>query len=371
MKDKLNIGIVGAGGFAAFASKNFLHVPGVRIVAVTDINKAAAEKLATENNATIYNDLETFLANENIDLVYIATPPYLHFQQSKMALLAGKHVICEKPAALRTSEAEELCSLAASHQLLYAVNLMQRYNPLYDVVDKIVKKKILGDFLHGFFENYASDENLDATHWFWNETKSGGIFIEHGVHFFDMFSGWLGEGKVVNAVQLKGPAIKENITDRVQATVLYNEGTVNFYHGFDQPGLLDRQELRLQFERGELTLYEWIPVKMKLHALVTDDELNLIKEIVGEFVIVEEKQLQPGNKKVKGRFVEINFDKEVTLECGNIADKQNCYGQLLISMLTDQWNWIKDHNHKRVIDGSNAVESLRMAVEATEIAQIF
>ena len=80
---------------------------------------------------------------------------------------------------------------------------------------------------------------------------------------------------------------------------------------------------------------------------------------------------QPGNQKVKGRFVEINFDKEITLECGNVAEKQNRYGQLLISMLTDQWNWIKDHNHKRTIDESNAVESLRMAEQATKIAQKF
>lgn len=81
-----------------------------------------------------------------------------------MALLAGKHVICEKPAALKTTEAEELTSLAMSKQLLYVVKLMQRYNPLYTVVESIVKEKVLGDFLHGFFENYASDENLNPDH---------------------------------------------------------------------------------------------------------------------------------------------------------------------------------------------------------------
>ena len=124
-------------------------------------------------------------------LVYIATPPFLHYQQSKMALLAGKHVICEKPAALHVKEAEELVRLAKSSNLLYVVNLMQRYNPLYDIVKKIIDEKLLGNFLHGFFENYASDENLKCDHWFWDEEKSGGIFIEHGVHFFDMFSGWL------------------------------------------------------------------------------------------------------------------------------------------------------------------------------------
>ncbi len=368
--EALNIGIIGAGTFAEFAIKSFLQIPGIQIIAVTDINEAVAEKMAKEINAVVYTDVDAFLENENIDLVYIATPPFLHYQQSKMALIAGKHVICEKPAALKTSEAAELHSLAASHQLLYVVNLMQRYNPLYEVVNRIVKEKILGNFLHGFFENYASDENLSEDHWFWDETKSGGIFIEHGVHFFDMFSGWLGKGEVVNALQMQRPAVNEKIIDRVQATVLYKDGVVNFYHGFDQPKILDRQEMRLQFERGEITLYEWVPVKMKLHGLVLDEQLKFLKEIVGESSIVYHDETI-GNKKVKGRFAEINFDKEITMECGDVTEKQNRYGQLLIRMLADQWNWIKNHNHKRIINEDNAVESLRMAEQATKIAQNF
>ena len=367
----LNIGVVGTGGFAAFAVKAFLQISGVKIIAVFDINKELAAQMAKDNQATVYADLETFLENENIDVVYIATPPFLHYQQSRMALLAGKHVICEKPAALKTSDAEDLCSLAVSSNLLYVVNLMQRYNPLYNVVNKIVKGKLLGNFLHGFFENYASDENLDADHWFWDETKSGGIFIEHGVHFFDMFSGWLGEGKVVNALHLKRPIANGKIIDRVQSTVLYKDGLVNFYHGFDQPEILDRQEMRLQFERGEVTLYGWVPVKMKLHGLVQDEQLKFLKELVVDFSIIEHSNTGTTNQKVGGRSVEIKFDKEITLECGNVANKQNRYGQLLISMLTDQWNWIRDRNHKRVINDSNAVESLKMAEQAAKIAQEF
>ncbi len=367
----LNIGVIGAGGFAAFAVKAFLQISGVNITAVFDINKEISARMAKGNNANVFDNLETFLENKNIDLVYIATPPFLHYQQSKMALIAGKHVICEKPAALKTSEARELCSLAASHQLLYVVNLMQRYNPLYEVVNKIIKEKILGNFLHGFFENYASDENLGADHWFWDETKSGGIFIEHGVHFFDMFSGWLGEGNVLNALQIQRPTVKEKIIDRVQSTVLYKEGTVNFYHGFDQPDVLDRQEMRLQFERGEITLYEWVPVKMKLHGLVKNEKIKYLEELVGASSIVYYNQKKPGEQKVKGRAVEIVFDKEIMLDFGNVAEKQNRYQQLLVSMLTDQWTWIKDHNHKRVIDDSNAVESLKIAEQATEISQFF
>jgi len=368
LENKLNIGVVGAGSFSAFAVHAFLKIEGVQIIAATDINKQNAMQFAKTFNAIVSDDISSLLQNEQIDLIYIATPPFLHYRQSKMALLAGKHVICEKPAALKTREAEELAFLAASNELLYVVNLMQRYNPMYEIVSKIINRKVLGNFLHGFFENYASDENLKAEHWFWDETKSGGIFIEHGVHFFDMFSGWLGKGVVLNALTLKR-SDNIRIIDRAQATLMYKDGTVNFYHGFDQPMILDRQEMRLLFERGEITLYEWIPVKMKLHGLLTHKQLKYIQDITGRSEIIYKGEVQTKNKKVTGRFKEIIFDKEITLELVNENGKQKTYEQLLINMLVDQWNWIKDHDHKRIIEDSNAVESLSLAEQATMISK--
>jgi predicted dehydrogenase len=366
---KLDVGILGAGGFAHFAATAFLECAGIKIVAINDINETAANEMAEAFYAKSYLDFETFLKDESIDLVYIATPPCLHYQQSKQALLAGKHVICEKPAALRTVEAEELAALADANQLLYVVNLMQRYNPLYASVKNIIEEKLAGNFLHGFFENYASDEFLDINHWFWNKSKSGGIFIEHGVHFFDMFSGWFGEGKVLNAFQLKRSFFENEIVDRVQATVLYNQAAVNFYHGFDQPKILDRQEMRLLFELGEITLYEWIPVRMKLHGLFKREQLERLKELLKDFSIEYHKKSEPLTKKVKGRFNEIIFEEHVTIEYGNTSEKQNRYKEMLKAMISDQWNWIKDRKHIRVIDSANAVESLRIAEQATLVAQ--
>lgn len=369
--EELNIGVIGAGSFAEFSVNSFKKIKGIEIIAVTDLNQQAAFKLGNKHGAIVYPDPETLLENKRIDLIYIATPPSFHFEQTKLALLAGKHVICEKPAALTTEDAEELYSLASSKQLLYVVNLMQRYNPLFKAVDVLIKHKVLGNFLHGYFENYASDENLLPSHWFWDESKSGGIFIEHGVHFFDLFSGWLGKGKVLSSVQISRPGIEEKIVDRVQATVLYEEGLVNFYHGFDQPNILDRQEMRLQFERGEITLNGWIPVKMVFHGLIKRDQFYLLKEHMSGSLAMYEDENPSTGKKVTGRFREIYFDYEVTLSTGDISDKQPRYTQLLTEMLSDQWNWIKDHTHLRVIDGSNAVESLRMAEQASKISQKF
>src|SRR5688572_5869043 len=112
--NQLNIGIVGAGGFASFASHAFLKVEGVKIKGVYDIDAGSARKLAGEINGTAFTQYQELLDDADIDLIYIGTPPYLHYQQSLQALQSGKHVICEKPAALYTGEAEELASLARS-----------------------------------------------------------------------------------------------------------------------------------------------------------------------------------------------------------------------------------------------------------------
>lgn len=369
MKNELNIGIGGAGGFAAFASKAFSKIPGINIIAVADVNLSGAEKFAAAWGAEPYAHFESFLENKHIDLVYIATPPFLHYEQSKKALLAGKHVICEKPAALTWKEAEALRFLAKSSNRLYVVNLMQQYNPLFALIKTVIDERLLGDFLHGFFENYASDAALPLTHWFWDEGRSGGIFIEHGVHFFDLFEGWFGKGKMVHAVGLRRPGTETPIYDRVHATAIYSGAAVSFYHAFDQPALLEKQELRLVFERGEINLYGWIPVKLKLTGLLQTHHLKRLKELMPAASVVHTDGPLMKDKKVQGRAKEINFNQQVIIEQGSASEKEERYSSMVTAMMQDQWNWIRDRNHKRVIDDSNAVNSLKMAEEATQMAQ--
>ena len=135
-------------------------------------------------------------------------------------------MICEKPLALDLRQADE--PIAASHlnRVLLIANLLQRYNPLFSIIRRLIDGRCLGEFLHGYIENYASDEGLGPEHWFWDYSKSGGIFIEHGVHFFDLFEGWLGPGVVVAAQR----TLRRNtqIEEQVQCTVRYSQGAGQF-----------------------------------------------------------------------------------------------------------------------------------------------
>jgi predicted dehydrogenase len=367
MNKPINIAVVGVGQFAYFAVGEFVKITGVKLIGGYDENEKNAAKLKDiDESAKIYSSLEALCSDPEVDLVYIATPPYLHYSQSKIALYAGKHVICEKPAATKLVEAEELRVFAKEKNLLYVVNLMQRYNSLYSIVSHLILKKVLGEFLHGFFENYASDEFLPKEHWFWDEEKSGGIFIEHGVHFFDMFSGWLGEGKVVSSQKIlrKGHT---NVWDKVQAVVKYGNGIMNFYHGFDQPRIMDRQEMRLLFEKGEITLYEWVPTQLKMTALCTEEDLKALKQIFPKATIeklesFDELQISKGN------FKNIKYKYKIKLDTGNDTQKQNLYKELVMSMFIDQMTWINDNTHIRKINQDNAINSLKIAERSEQLA---
>jgi hypothetical protein len=366
----MKTGIVGAGAFAMFSIDAFLRDDNISVAGVVDVDSARAGAFARKYQTRIYGSLDEMLGDADIDLIYISTPPNLHYEQSKAVLLAGKHVICEKPAALLPYHAGELYDLAEKKGLLYVVNLMQRYNPLYQKVKKLIESKMLGGFLHGYFENYASDESLSPDHWMWKPEISGGIFIEHSVHFFDMFAGWLGEGKIISSQKIKRPGIDRAIFSRVQAVGLYNGGIVNLYHGFDQPKRMDRQELRLLFERGEVTLQEWVPIRATVTALITDDEEQNWQELFPGATI-EEIERYSGDKRIcYGNFREYVIDKKIRLEYGKDARKEDIYQYILREMITDQVKWINDRSHKRVITGLNGVISLKMAWEAENQAQI-
>lgn len=365
-----NLAILGAGNFSRFALPVFLQHDNINFLGVFDPVREKAEAFQSKFGGKAYEELSGILNDDKVNLVYIASPPAFHYQDSKSCLSAGKHVICEKPAALRPGEVQELIHLAQQNNLLYVVNLMQRYNPLFLIVKEIVKSQLLGKFLHGFFENYASDENMPPDHWFWNENKSGGIFIEHAVHFFDLFEGWLGDGQLLSSYEIhrKDSPIEKLAADRVQAVVQYDSGMVNMYHGFDQPNEMDRQEIRLVFERGNINLYEWVPTTLLVDALVTDEQLKAIQLLMPGSELNTVKEFKGEQEYMAGRFQKIKANKRINLK-HSTHNKSTVYKNLLYSMIEDQLAWLDDRKHPRRITEQNALNSLEIAEKAHSSAK--
>ena len=366
-KSVYSIGVVGCGGFALFASEVFARIPGVRIVAAADTFQPAADSLAQRFEGARVLPVEEIVRQSDVDLVYIATPPYLHHRQALLALKAGKHVICEKPLALNLDQADEMIAAARERGLVLVANLMQRYNPLSDAVKTVIDSKVLGDVVHGYFENYASDERLESDHWFWDAKQSGGIFLEHAVHFFDLFNKWLGMGAVEAAQACVRPGT--TLEDQVQCTVRYGGGAlVNSYHGFTQVNRMDRQELRLLFERGDVTLHEWVPTRLHLRGVVNEAARRELLDLFPGAELLNIAEYSPDERACRGRHKDYEVDYRIEMIVGQDVDKGERYAAMVRAMLEDQLAWIRDPVHARRLTAQNGRDSLAMAIEATRLA---
>lgn len=116
----MNVGMVGVGCISGIYLKNLHEVfHELRLVAVCDLIRERAEKAQKEYNVPkLYDTMEELFADPEIDIVLNLTRPYQHYQVSKAALLAGKHVYSEKPLGADLAEGEELVALAKEKGLV-------------------------------------------------------------------------------------------------------------------------------------------------------------------------------------------------------------------------------------------------------------
>jgi predicted dehydrogenase len=363
----LGLGVIGCGGFGLFALQQFTQTPGVRFVGMAGTHQPASVAAAARFGVENVDDLDELLGRDDVDLIYIATPPFLHYSQAMAALEAGKHVIVEKPLAMTVREADAMLDLAAKRDRLLVANLMQRYNPLFGAVRRLVESRLLGDLLHAYFENYASDENLPPQHWFWDRGMSGGIFIEHGVHFFDLFAGWLGHAQV-EAAQV-GVRPGTSIEEHMHCTVRYGDSRlVNFYHGFHQTGRMDRQEIRLVFERGDVALYDWVPTRARIHALVDERQTRDLCALFPGARLDVVASYGGKDRACRGRGKEFDAYQMIELSHGEGQAKSPLYSRLLRSLMDDQVAWIRNRKHERIVTGQNGRDSLATACAADALA---
>lgn len=266
--EPVRLGLVGAGRFATFLAEVASTLPGVRVVAVADVSLPAASALAGRCDATPYDGWPALLADPAVDAVLVATPPADHARIAVAALEAGKHVLCEKPLGLDEASVAAVVDAVERTGRVLVVDHVLRYNPILRALLRL-QDDLLGPVRRFCFENDASDEDLGPEHWFWDEGRSGGIFVEHGVHFFDaarMLIGRAADGVAgVSARRPGGPV------DLVSATCTHGEDVLATHtHSFTHAHRCERQLMRLDHGAAEVRVEGWIPVEAVIDAW-TDD----------------------------------------------------------------------------------------------------
>lgn len=368
MNAPLGYGLIGCGGFGRFCLESYREIGELTCVAVADNNSELARATATEFGVGFASSPAELLARADIGIIHLATPPFTHASLALQALEAGKHVLCEKPLALNMRDAEAMAELARRKGLVLAVNLIMRYNPLCRAVKHLVESGLLGKPIFASFINAAQDEVLGPSHWFWDPAKSGGIFIEHGVHFFDLFEWWFGPGQVLSANQIGRPG--SGIIDQVQCSVRYGAMTLgSFYHGFHQMLRRDHQSWEIIFETGRLQMSEWVPTRLQLDFHGTEATLS---ELAALFPGAKTEIVEPLSKDSRSASSR-HQPREITLHARLVADaglpKMELYGEILRALMRDQLQAIADPGHGRIVSESNGLSSLAYAVAAQAAAE--
>jgi predicted dehydrogenase len=260
--ESLGLGVVGAGRFASFLTGSVADLPGVHLVAVADSDPQRAADFSTAHAVREIGRWADLLTDPDVEVVVITTPPGSHAEIACAALAAGRHVFCEKPLAMDAGSAAEVRDAAAASGRVLVVDHVLRYNPLLRALSRL-QGPLLGRLQRFSFENDASDEDLDAGHWFWRDDVSGGIFVEHGVHFFD--AAHLLSGTFPDAVQAMSATRDDGTVDAVSATTRHPGGMLaGFAHGFSHAHRCERQLMRLDYGALEVRVEGWIPV----HAVI-------------------------------------------------------------------------------------------------------
>lgn len=183
-KKILRAGILGAGFISDYHLQAILKQENATLIAVCDLNKQAANKLAAQAPGTrVFTDLDHMLEQAKLDVVHVLTQPDSHFFLATKILEAGCHAIIEKPVTINSEQAEQLAALAREKNLSVAINhnfvFSRPFNALQEVLERgelgpiksvrVVWKKILPQINSGPW-------NL------WMLREPGNILFETGSH---------------------------------------------------------------------------------------------------------------------------------------------------------------------------------------------
>lgn len=192
MKSKLNLGLVGVGRMGiAYARYLATRVPGAALYAVSDVRAEAAEAARAEFGAAkAYSNFEDLVNDRAVDAVVVMTPTKLHRDVVVAAARAGKPIFCEKPLSLGLDDARAVQEAVAKSGVFFQLGFMRRFDAGYAAAKKQIAAGAIGKPC--VFKSTSKDKERPSVDYLRPE-NSGGLFIDMGIHDFDLARWFMGD----------------------------------------------------------------------------------------------------------------------------------------------------------------------------------
>lgn len=332
------VGLIGAGAFGRFCVDAYQLASDIDVVAVADPDPTALSMVPGES---LRRELDWMRVVEapDIEAVHIVTPPHVRRPVVEAALAAGKSVFCEKPPALSLTELDAMFATARDHNVVFGADYVMRHHPAYRFLFALAQTDILGKPHTVSFVNLA--QAVPEDHWFWDRERSGGIFVEHGIHFFDAYAQILGPPRSVSASLPRRESVLANV-DYVSGAV----GT--YFHEFAYPSVVERAQSILGFDRATLQMDGWIPTRLTGTVLSGTSALHTI---AGGMDLTFEAT-----------------DSGRTTFVANFPNRQLHYEQAIVSGIRDLVRCHRDAAHRLTPTAGEIRDSLALALAARRAA---
>lgn len=259
----VKVALIGFGGIAKAA-----HFPAylelekkemVKLVAICDIRADKFEEeveinIGGSSNPTVggnvkkYTDWHEMLKNEDVDMVDICLPTYLHADTACEALKAGYHVLCEKPMSLSYGNCLKMIEAANQSGKKLMIGQCLRFSTNYNYLKKVISDNTFGKVKGGVFRRQSCPPVWGWDNWFMDYNRSHSCILDMHIHDIDIVRCFFGEPEAVSCVSQNLYAGK----DMAHSTLMYRDFSILVLGDWTQEGIPFVADYRVAFEKATI-----------------------------------------------------------------------------------------------------------------------
>ena len=251
----LKVGLVGVGGISGAHIPAWEAMEETELTALCDIREEQMEPYLGKRH---YTDFDEMLEKEELDILDICLPTYLHADFTVKAMERGIHVICEKPVSLREEDAERVYSTARRMKVNFMVAQVLRFWPEYMLIKELYDTKKYGKLLSGYMSRLGNTPQWSWDNWMKDEERSGLVPFDLHIHDLDFIVYTFGVPENVKSNRVKRPeqdcinAVYEYEDFYIETESAWYAGAYPFSAGYR----FQFEKAVVAFSEGRCTVYE-------------------------------------------------------------------------------------------------------------------
>jgi UDP-N-acetyl-2-amino-2-deoxyglucuronate dehydrogenase len=273
MEKVLSVGLIGCGQISSSHCGGFEKASNVKLAIVMDVDEIAARELGEKHNVPYTTSLDEVLSNDDIDIISIATPHYLHAPIAIKAAEAGKHVMVEKPLCTTMEDADRMIDACEDNGVKLTVWFPSRYTSTAHKTRELLRQGVVGSVMYVKISTMGYKE---ASYWErgvggrarlsdWRryvKTAGGGILIMNTVHNIDHLRYILGYEATSVYARMGTFASPAEVEDFISVSIGYNNGAIGYIESSSWAVGGSSDPSRIYGTEGQITLS---PLKVYLN----------------------------------------------------------------------------------------------------------